>query len=116
MTTLPSVELAKHYVKLCNDADLVGIERLFTDTSTYRSPTSGVLVGVEPIMVMMRAFFARFERVTWDVLQLDETEPGVVRIDFVMRALTLAGEAIESAGNETLVVLDGKLRHVDVRR
>ncbi len=52
-----SIEIAKKYFKLANDGNLSALEIMFTNSSTYSSQNTGIFLGVNQIMKMMKPFF-----------------------------------------------------------
>lgn len=113
MTT--AKHLAKRYFELSNQRKLDEIKQLFTASSTYSSANSGVYLGADDIMNMQSRFFAGFKTMHWEILTLDEINPGIVYIDFVFTGQSINDETIEKTGEEYVVVYDDKLQHVEVR-
>ena len=107
--------LAKRYFELSNQRKLDDIKQLFTASSTYSSTNTGVYLGADNIMAMQSKFFAGFKTMHWEILCLDEVNPGVVYLDFIFTGQTTDGEAVERTGEEYVVVYNGKLQHVEVR-
>lgn len=107
--------LAKHYFDLSNESDLAAIRELMTESTTYSSDNTGVFLGVEQIMDMQTAFHGQFETLGWEVVEVAEVKPGVVRFEFVFSGKTKAGDLVRRPGVEYVVVHDGKLQHIEVR-
>ena len=108
-------EVAERYFQLSNEGRLDDIEAMFTPTSTYSSAHTGIYLGTEDIMAMQRKFYASFETMGWDIHAVDEVKPGIVWFDFTFTGRTHEGEAVIRPGVEYVVVVDGRLRHVEVR-
>lgn len=110
-----SIEIAKKYFALANDGDLGAIETMFRDSATYSSENTGIFLGVNPIMKMMKAFFRTFKQLHWDVKSVKEISDGVVLFDFVLSGEKLDGEKIEIEGLEYVVIYENKIQHIEVR-
>ena len=110
------IELAKHYFDMSNECDFDGIKSVFTESSTYCSGTGELFVGVKDILVMQRAYHGSFKTLNWQVNHADEIKPGIIVIDFEFQGKSLAEENVEYSGTEYIIVHDGKIQHIDVRR
>jgi len=109
------IEIAQHYFDLSNQRDLDGISELLTDTSTYSSENTGVYLGVDQIMAMKESFYDSFIAMHWEVHEVTEERPGVVRFAFTFSGTKADGEKIERPGVEYVAVKDGLIQHVEVR-
>jgi hypothetical protein len=112
---MKTLEIAKKYFELSNNRDLVGIEQMLQDSTTYSSPNVGVFLGKDQIMEMKRNFYGSFKDLNWNVKSVEELRPGVILFDFVFTGTTNDGEKVERLGLEYVIVKDGKLQHIDVR-
>ena len=110
------LDLAKHYFDLSNMSDLAAIRKLMTESTTFSADDRGVYLGVDQIMEMQAAFHGQFEAMGWEVTDIDEVRPGVVRLDFVFRGRTKTGKEVHRSGIEHVIVHKGKLQHIEVRR
>ena len=111
-----AIEVAKHYFELSNQRKLDEIKRLFRPSSTYSSETAGVFLGVDRIMQMQAEFFAAYEELHWQVQQMQEIDPGIVLFEFTFSGVTHEGATIRREGLETLIIFEGKIQHVEVRK
>jgi hypothetical protein len=64
---------------------------------------------------MQTAFHSSFEKLKWEVHSVKEVRPGVVLFDFTFSGKKKTGETISLPGLEYVIVLNGKLQHVEVR-
>ena len=110
-----AMRIAEHYFKLSNDGALAQIQTLFGPSSTYSSAHTGVYLGADEIIAMQTRFFAGFKRLQWEVHSMEEVKPGIVLFDFTLRGETHEGEQLVRAGDEYVVVHDGRIQHVEVR-
>ena len=106
---------AKQYFVLSNESDLDAIAAMFTESSTYSSENTGVYLGREQIMTMMRAFHESFSELHWEVQSTEKVRPGVIKFVFTFVGTKKSGEKVESSGVEYVIVHDGKLQHIEVR-
>ena len=67
-------------------------------------------------MKMQTDFFGGFETMAWAVHSVVEERPGVVLFDFTFSGITLDGEKVHRPGLEYVIVCDGKIQHVEVRK
>ena len=110
-----AIELAAYYFELSNQGDLAEIRKLFTDSSTYSSATTGIYLGAENIMAMQIAFFSNYRSLQWQIVSSHEVKPGIVLIDFRFIGTTMEGEVITREGLETVVVYMNKIQHIEVK-
>ncbi len=109
------LEIAQQYFELSNQRNLPAIKELLTDASTYSSANTGVYLGVEQIMEMKEAFYGSFSEMHWEVHEVREERPGVVKFDFTFSGIKTDGEKIERPGIEYVIVYERKIQHVEVR-
>lgn len=110
-----ALEIAKHYFELSNKSDFAGIEKLFTDTTTYSSQATGLYLGRTDIMAMQRAFHDKFSSLHWSVNSVKEVKSGIVMFDYDFVGEFPNGEKIESSGLEYIIVYKGKIQHIEIR-
>ncbi len=110
-----TLEIAKKYFDLANNGNLIEIEKMFTNRSTYSSQNTGVFFGSNQIMKMMKGFFNLFITLQWDIISIEEVSDGVVLFDFVLLGEKLDGEKISIEGLEYLFIYEDKIQHIDVR-
>ena len=109
------LEIAKRYFELSNESDFDSIEKLFTDSSTYSSQTTGVYSGRDNIMAMQRAFHGKFSSLNWKVNSVEEVKPGIVIFDYEFNGQMRDGEKIKSLGLEYVTVQHGKIQNIEIR-
>jgi hypothetical protein len=109
------LETAKLYFELSNQSSFAGIEKLFTDTTTYSSQTTGVYSGRKDIMAMQQAFHDKFLSLKWHVNSVEEVKPGVILFDYNFTGELPSGEKVESSGLEYVIVYEGKIQHIEIR-
>ncbi len=107
--------IAKHYFELSNMSDFDSIEKLFTDTTTYSSQTTGIYLGRSDIMAMQRVFHDKFSSLAWHVNSVKETKPGIVLFDYDFVGELLSGEKVEVSGLEYVIVHEEKIQHIEIR-
>src|SRR5438309_1908167 len=109
------LETAQLYFSLSNKSDFVGIEKLFTDTTTYSSQTTGIYLGGTNIVAMQKVFHGKFSSLKWQVNSIEEVKPGIVLFDFDFSGEMPGGQKIESSGLEYVIVHQGKIQHIEIR-
>lgn len=109
------LDVAKHYFDVSNESNFDEIGKLFTPTTTYSSQTTGVYLGVDSILEMQRKFHGSFKKLHWQVNSVEEVKPGVVLFDYDFIAERPDGESVHSQGLEYVIVVDGKVQHVEIR-
>lgn len=110
-----AITVAEKYFALSNQHDMDAIAELLTDSSTRSSVRTGVYLGREQIMDMMRPFHESFSELRWDIETIEEIRPGVVEVRCEMTGIKLDGTAVSLKDLEYVIVKDGKLQHVEVR-
>lgn len=63
---------------------------------------------------MQKVFHKSFEKLEWKVQAIEEEKPWIVRIDFGFEWVK-DWEEIVFSGIEYLVVVDGKIQHIEIR-
>lgn len=112
---LEPLETAKLYFDLSNKSDLDGIEKLFTNSTTYSSQTTGEYVGRDNVVAMQKAFHGKFKALKWIVNSVKEIKPGTVLFDYDFIGETPNGEKIKSSGLEYVTVSQGKIQRVEIQ-
>jgi hypothetical protein len=110
-----ALEIAKLYFDLSNKSDFDGIGKLFTETTTYSSQSTGIYLGREDILAMQRAFHGKFTSLHWHVNSVEEVKPGIVLFDYDFAGELPSGEKVASSGLEYVIVHRDKIQHVEIR-
>lgn len=110
-----SIEIANKYFTLANDGNLLEIEKMFTNSSTYSSQNTGLFLGVNQIMKMMKPFFSAFKTLKWDIKSVEEVSIGIVLFDFVFIGEKNDGQMISIEGLEYVIIYENKIQHIEVR-
>ena len=110
-----SVELTRQYFQLSNERKLETIRYLFEKQATYSSDNTGLYFGRDAIMRMMGDFFDAFPSLYWEIHSLVENTPHIAEVDFTLVAKKTDGSKILRPGIERVVVVNGLIRHVEVR-
>ena len=110
-----AVDIAKQYFKLSNEANLPAIRKLFQPDATYSSDNTGLYLGVDSIMAMMEAFYAKFSSLNWQINKISEPKLGIVEIEFTFEGHDLENNPIQRQGIERIVIADRHIRHIEVR-
>ncbi|MBX9916126.1 MAG: nuclear transport factor 2 family protein [Nitrosomonas sp.] len=116
MNTVQSIELARNYVTLSNNHDLVQIERLFAADATYYSAYFGEYNCSSAIHAMMASFFDRFPDAHWKVIEYRGIENNGVEFAFTMTGMDASsGEQVKRQGLERIYFTpEGLIRHIAV--
>jgi hypothetical protein len=112
---LEALQIANHYFHLSNESDFDGIAKLFTESTTYSSQTTGIYLGREDILAMQREFHDKFASLKWNVNSAQEIRPGIVLFDYDFVGQLSDGEKVKSSGTEYVVVYQGKIQHIEIR-
>lgn len=113
---MTSIEIAQQYFELSNRSDFDKIKLLFTETSTYRSGSSELFLGVKDIMAMQRSYHESFVSLMWQIKAINEIKPGIILIEFSFKGKTKTGEIVVYSGLESIIFYDKKIQHIDVCR
>jgi len=111
-----AIALARQYFDLSNERRLDEIEALFTESTTYSSEAIGIFLGAKEIVDMQRAFFAGFETLRWTITDTNEIRSDIVQFEFQFEGVTTDGARVKQTGQEYVVVYDGKIQHIEVRK
>ncbi len=109
------LEVTQLYFDLSNQADLVGIEALVHPEATYSSVNTGLYYGIKDIMLMMYGFFENHEKLVWQIQSIEQRNDYITELFFECNAIKKNGENYQFSGVERLVVVDGLIRHIEVR-
>jgi hypothetical protein len=109
------LKIAKLYFELSNKSDFAGIKKLFTETTTYSSQTTGLYLGSDDILAMQRIFHGKFTILKWDVISVEEIKPGIVLFDYEFVGALPNGEKVKTSGLEYVVIHEGKIQHIEIR-
>lgn len=114
-TNMSALSITQQYFNLSNNRDLNNIFTLFAEDSTYSSDNTGLYFGVSDISQMMIRFYDSYPLLVWHIKTMEEITPYIVEVSFTLTMKDNNGEVIEKPGIERVVVVDQKLRHVEVR-
>ncbi|WP_223788256.1 nuclear transport factor 2 family protein [Marinicella meishanensis] len=109
------VSITRLYFECANLADFTAIERMLHAEATYSSAHTGLYFGVKDIMRMMRGFFANHQSLVWHIDDCQLTSPHITEVTFTCLAVDQQGQQVVRNGTERLVVVDGLIRHIEVR-
>ncbi len=101
---MTSIDTANLYFVLSNESDFDKIESMFTDSSTYRSGTGELLLGVKNIMKLQRSYHGSFKS---PVNTDEEIKSGIIVLDFDFEWETQVGEGVVYSGLEYIIIYDG---------
>ena len=113
---MTSIEKAKQYFDLSNDSDFDRIKSMFTDNSTYCSGSGELYLGVKDIIAMQRSYHGCFKSLKWQVNNVNKIKPGIILFEFDFKGQTQEGEDVGYSGFEYIIIYDGIIQHIDVRR
>jgi plastocyanin len=108
------LRLAKTYFTFANDRDLSSIQAMLTDSTSF-SDDNGVYLGGSQIMEMHRTFFARYKSAYWDVSEIDVSQPGIARVNFVFYGVDHNNQSVEESGVAYIIAKDDILKHIELR-
>lgn len=109
------LEIAELYFSLSNESNFEEIAKLFTGTTTYSSPNTGLYLGADDIINMQKGFHEKFKSLHWKVNRVEEVKPGIVLFDYDFTATDTSTDAVRSSGLEYVIVKDGKIQHIEIR-
>ena len=109
-------DISRRYFELSNAAKLNDIAELFEVEATYSSDHTGLYFGLHDIMAMMTAFFQNHQFLHWQINQLRNLSDEMVEIEFTLQRTTVGGEQQTTQGIERLVINQGLIRHIEVRK
>jgi hypothetical protein len=116
MTSDEEIHAAKAYVALSAAHRIDLITPMLAGDAAYESANVGSHVGVEAMVLMMTAFFARFPDVWWDVAEYRHVGSRTVAFDFVMNGTNAEdGNPLRRVGHERVTFDEiGQITRVDV--
>jgi len=109
------LKIAAQYFELSNKSDFEAIGKLFADTPTYSSESTGVYLGRDGILAMQKQFHGRFSRLYWSINSVQELKPGVVVIDYDFTGTTRNHKTVTTSGLEYVIVSQNKIQHIEIR-
>ncbi|MGJ8663504.1 MAG: hypothetical protein ACSHWU_07630 [Marinicella sp.] len=110
-----SLTVTKQYFAWSNQADLSNIRTLIHPDATYSSVSTGLYFGVKDIMQMMENFYQSQQLLQWKIDQIQALTPHITEVKFSMHSIDLNHKEHHRTGTERLVVVDGLIRHIEVR-
>jgi plastocyanin len=109
-----SLHTAREYFDFANQRNLVSIESLLKDETTF-STAEGVYLGSSQIMDSLRVFFGEYTTLFWDVEAYEEVQPGITKVTFIFYGTTHHGTSVEKNGVAYIIAQDNKLKHIEIR-
>jgi len=103
------------YFELSNAGDLSTIKELIDPQATYSSANTGLYYGVFDIMTMMTAFFKSQQTLNWRIDSIQALTEYITEVHFTCHSIDALGQTTERTGIERIVVVDGLIRHIEVR-
>ena len=103
------------YFELSNAADLTAIEALIYPEATYSSAHTGLYYGITDIMAMMETFFNAQQGLHWHIDSIETLTEHITEVHFTCNSRDANGKAVVRTGVERIVVVDGLIRHIEVR-
>ncbi len=113
--TYDIIDTARLYFSLSNQADLPAIKKLFHPEATYSSAHTGLYYGIADIMDMMEQFFKQYHHLQWHIDHIQANSQHITEIEFTCHTTDHDQQTNERSGTERLVVVDGLIRHIEVR-
>lgn len=112
---MSATEVTQLYFDLSNERNLERIFMLFAEDATYSSDNTGLYFGIASIKEMVAGFYDNFPSLHWEIHKLEQTSPNIAEVSFTLTATDKDGHDITRPGIERVVVVGGKIRHVEVR-
>lgn len=112
---MSALNVTRQYFELSNERDLEKILSMFSEDATYSSENTGLYFGLDDIRSMVTNFYANFPYLHWEIHSMEETTPHIAEVVFTLTAKDTLGNELIRPGVERVVVVDDKLRHVEVR-
>lgn len=109
-----SIKLTKCYFELSNESNFPEITKLFHVNATYSSQNTWLYLWVKDIIDMQKIFHWSFEKLEWQLNEISEEKPWIVRVDFDFSGIK-DWEQIHFSGIEYVVVVDDKIQHIEIR-
>ncbi len=111
---MKNIEIAQKYFEYSNMSDFNKITELFSETSTYSSQNTWLYLWVVSIIEMQKRFHGSYEYLNWNIINIKEEKPWIVKIDFEFNGIKDWWK-IEFSAIEYLVILDGIIQHVEIK-
>lgn len=108
-------DLILRYFHLSNSGDIESISEILDEHVSYSSDNVGLHFGKGNVLAMKRSFFWGLKSQNWEIQKITEPSENIFRIEFVFSATTLEENTIARPGVESIIVHDGKLRHIEVK-
>jgi len=112
---MTALEVTKKYFELSNNRRLDEVFVLFAEDATYSSDNTGLYFGVSEIRQMMTGFFNSFPELFWEATTIEEVKPNIVEVSFTLKSTDKTGKQASTSGIERVVVVNDKIRHIEVR-
>ncbi len=103
------------YIALSNSGNLTAIQALFDPQATYSSAHTGLYYGITDIMAMMNAYFKSHQSLHWQIDAISTLTEHISEVHFTCKTLDTDGKTSVRTGIERVVVVDGLIRHIEVR-
>lgn len=110
-----SKTITQLYFELSNAGNLSAIQALIIPEATYSSANTGLYYGITDIMAMMTAFFKSHQRLKWQVDSINALTDYITEVNFTCESTDKTGQSVTRTGVERVVVVDGLIRHIEVR-
>ncbi len=110
-----ALSITELYFELSNTGDLPTIKTLFIPDATYSSANTGLYYGRIEIMKMMDTFFNSYKSLNWEINSITALNKYIVEVNFTCSSIDMSDQAIKRTGVERIVVVEGLIRHIEVR-
>lgn len=107
--------ITRLYFELSNTGKLSAIQALLNPEATYSSAHTGLYYGITDIMAMMTGFFKSHQSLNWQIDSISTLNEHICEVHFTCKRTDADGKTSEHSGVERLVVVDGLIRHIEVR-
>ena len=108
---MSALSVTQRYFDLSNNRDLDNILKLFTEDAAYDSDNTALYFGASDIWKPGWSIPSLF----WKIITIEEVTPNIVELSFTLHATDRPGKQVSSQGIERVVVVNEKLRHIEVR-
>lgn len=112
---MKALEIAQLYFALSNKSDFVGIAKLMTPDTQYKSATTGEFIGVDAIIDMQKGFHGKFSKLHWKVNSISQVNENTVCFDYDFSGTKEDGEQITGTGLEYITVQNQKITAVEIK-
>lgn len=109
-----SIAIARKYFEVSNKSDFVEIWKLLSDTTTYSSQNTWLYLWVESILEMQQEFHDSYESLKWEIQDICEENPWIVRVEFDFIGIK-QWEEITFSWIEYIIVVQDKIQHIEIR-